>query len=80
MEGAHLASIGKQVALTYPAERLGEGPPLPLQWCSRGAPILKKLQLLAEMPGNSNLVSAVAGYARCSWRARTWPASGSRLT
>ena len=41
MEGAHLTNIGEQVSLTYPAERLGEGRPLPLQWCPRGHPSSK---------------------------------------
>ena len=43
MEGAHLASIGEQVDLTYPTEHLGEGPDA-LAKVLKGSPILKKLQ------------------------------------
>ena len=43
MEGAHLASIGEQIDLTYPTEHLGEGPDA-LAKVLKGAPILKKLQ------------------------------------
>ena len=43
MEGAHLASIGEQYDLTYPAEHLGEGAQA-LTKVLKGSPILKRLQ------------------------------------
>lgn len=43
MEGAHLASIGENVDLTYPTEHLGDGPEA-LAKVVKGSYILKRLQ------------------------------------